>query len=117
MRQRLTLLLTCSIRSRRWFNAWFAPCCFSVSSSPQGFLVGMRIATCGSVNARKPRSCNNRLPAGKGYGVAAAMGVTEKEDEEQGMDQQDIFYRMVLCLAALTPRLCSRVLGADDAPS
>jgi hypothetical protein len=30
------------------------------------FFVGMRISTCGSVNARKPRSCNNRLPAGKG---------------------------------------------------
>src|SRR5713226_10734914 len=33
----------------------------------------MRIATWGSVKARKPRSCNNRLPAGKGYGVASAM--------------------------------------------
>ena len=25
------------------------------------------------VNARKPRSCNSRLPAGKGYGVASAI--------------------------------------------
>ena len=50
------------------------PCCSRVSSWPRGFLVGMRIATWGSVNARKPRSCNNRLPAGKGYGVASAMG-------------------------------------------
>src|SRR5712692_7773205 len=33
----------------------------------------MRISTWGSVNARKPRSCNSRLPAGKGYGVASAM--------------------------------------------
>jgi hypothetical protein len=33
---------------------------------PRGFLVGMRISTSGSVNARKPRSCNNRLRAGKG---------------------------------------------------
>jgi hypothetical protein len=32
-------------------------------------LVGMRISTWGSVNARKPRSCNSWLPAGKGYGV------------------------------------------------
>jgi len=37
-----------------------------VSSWPRGFLVGMRISTWGSVNARKPRSCTNRLPAGKG---------------------------------------------------
>jgi hypothetical protein len=27
----------------------------------------MRISTWGSVKARKPRSCNSRLPAGKGY--------------------------------------------------
>ena len=47
---------------------------------------------------------------------AAAVGVAQKEDREEGIDEQDIFYRMVLCLAALTPRLFSRVLGADDAP-
>ena len=41
-----------------------------------GFLVGMRTSTWGSVNARKPRSCNSRLPAGKGYGVASAMGLS-----------------------------------------
>ena len=34
MRQRFTLLLTCSIRSRRWLRAWFASCCSSVSSRP-----------------------------------------------------------------------------------
>ena len=28
------------------------------------------------VNARKPRSCNSRLPAGKGYGIASAMGLS-----------------------------------------
>src|SRR5215467_8845685 len=38
MRQRLTLLLTCSIRSRRWLSAWLARCCSHVSSSPRGFL-------------------------------------------------------------------------------
>src|SRR2546428_1703187 len=36
----------------------------------------MRISTWGSVNARKPRSCHNWLPAGKGYGVASAMGLS-----------------------------------------
>src|SRR6266446_5245934 len=73
MRQRFTLLWTCSMRSRRWCNAWLAMCCSRVSSWPHGFLVGMRIATWGSVNARKPRSCHNWLPAGKGDGVASAM--------------------------------------------
>jgi hypothetical protein len=47
---------------------------------------------------------------------AAAIGVTEKKDDEQGIDQQDIFYRMILFLAALTRGLFKRVLGADDAP-
>ena len=41
----------------------------------------------------KPRSCNNWLPAGKGYGVASASrlswmrsptGSSEEEDEERG---------------------------------
>src|SRR6266705_2294417 len=48
--------------------------------------------------------------------AAAAVGVAQKEDGEEGIDQQDIFYCMVLFLATLTRRLCSRVLGADDAP-
>jgi hypothetical protein len=46
---------------------------------------------------------------------AAAVGRTQKEDREQGVDQQDIFYRMVCFLAALTRGLFSRVLGADNA--
>ncbi len=47
---------------------------------------------------------------------AAAVGVTEKEDEEQGIDQEDIFDGVVLFLAAITLRLFSSILGADDAP-
>ena len=47
---------------------------------------------------------------------AAAKGVAEEEDDEQGIDEQDIFYRMVLFLAAVTLRLFSRVLGADNPP-
>jgi len=45
---------------------------------------------------------------------AAARGVTEKEDDEQGIDEQDIFDGMVLFLAAITRGLFRRVLGADD---
>jgi hypothetical protein len=45
---------------------------------------------------------------------AAAVGVTEQEDEEQRIDSQNIFDRVVLFLAALTCGLLSRVLGADD---
>jgi hypothetical protein len=46
----------------------------------------------------------------------AAVGVAQKEDREEGVDQQDIFDSMVLFLATITLRLFSRVLGADDAP-
>jgi hypothetical protein len=45
----------------------------------------------------------------------ATVGVAQKEDEEQGIDQQDIFYRVVPFLATITFFLFSRVLGADDA--
>src|SRR3954466_2099442 len=46
---------------------------------------------------------------------AAANGVAEEQDDEQGIDQQDVLYRMVLFLATVTFRLFSRVLGADNA--
>src|SRR5262245_7287598 len=46
----------------------------------------------------------------------AAVGVTEKKDDEQGIDEQDIFHRVVFFLAAITRGLFKRVLGADDAP-
>src|SRR6266568_9044422 len=45
-----------------------------------------------------------------------AVGVTEEEDCQQGIDEQDIFYCVVFFLAAITRGLLSRVLGADDAP-
>ena len=47
---------------------------------------------------------------------AAAVRVAQKEDGEEGIDQQDIFDRVVLFLAAITVRLFSRVLAADDPP-
>src|SRR5690349_2838930 len=47
---------------------------------------------------------------------ATPDGVAEEDDEEQGIDQQDVLYSMVFFLAAVTLGLFSRVLGADDAP-
>src|SRR5215510_1831416 len=46
----------------------------------------------------------------------AAVGVTEKKDDEQGIDEQDIFDGVVFFLPAITLLLFTRVLGADDAP-
>jgi hypothetical protein len=46
----------------------------------------------------------------------ATMGRTQQQEGEGGIDHQDIFHRVVFVLAALTRRLFTRVLGADDAP-
>jgi hypothetical protein len=46
----------------------------------------------------------------------AAVGVAQKEDDEERIDEQDIFDRMVLFLAAITRGLLRRILGVDDAP-
>jgi hypothetical protein len=47
---------------------------------------------------------------------AAAIGLAQKEDRERRIDQEDIFDRVVLFLAAITLGLSNRVLGADDTP-
>src|SRR5262245_41080314 len=46
----------------------------------------------------------------------AAMGRTQKQDGERGIDQQDIFYGVISFLTAITRFLFNRVLGADDTP-
>jgi hypothetical protein len=46
----------------------------------------------------------------------AAVGVAQKEDEEERIGEQDVFDGVVLFLPAITRGLFSRVLGADDAP-
>jgi hypothetical protein len=46
----------------------------------------------------------------------AAIGVTQKEDREAGIDEQDVFDSVILFLPAITVRLFHRVLGVDDAP-
>jgi hypothetical protein len=47
---------------------------------------------------------------------AAAAGLAEEEENEQGIPEQDIFDGVVLLLAALTRGLFRRVLGADAPP-
>src|SRR5215510_6066295 len=47
---------------------------------------------------------------------APAVRRTQKQERERRMDPQDMFHRVVLFLAAITCRLCRRVLGADDPP-
>ena len=45
----------------------------------------------------------------------AAIGVAQKEDREEGIDQQDIFDGVVFFLAAITRLLFRSILGVDDA--
>src|SRR2546425_1129217 len=47
---------------------------------------------------------------------ATSIGVAQKEDDEQRIDEQNIFDCVVLFLPAITVGLFNRVLGADDAP-
>ncbi len=79
----------------------------------------------GERERQKAQILQEPAPSGQGRGCgignrllmdAAAVGVAEEEDREEGIDEQDIFDRVVLFLPALTVRLFSRVLGADDAP-
>src|SRR2546422_6333924 len=46
----------------------------------------------------------------------AAVGVAQKEDDEESIDEQDMFDGVVSFLAAITRFLFSSILGADDAP-
>jgi hypothetical protein len=46
----------------------------------------------------------------------AAVGVAQKEDDEERIDEQDIFDGVVSFLAVITRLLFSRVLGADNPP-
>src|SRR5262245_5120934 len=46
---------------------------------------------------------------------AASIGLTQKEDRERSVDQQHVFDRVALFLAAITERLLSRIVGALDA--
>jgi hypothetical protein len=46
----------------------------------------------------------------------AGVGFTQKQDRERSIDQEHVFYRVALFLAAITARLLSWILGALDAP-
>jgi hypothetical protein len=47
---------------------------------------------------------------------AAGISRTQEEDRERRIDQQDVFDRVALFLAALTARLLNCILGALEAP-
>lgn len=85
-------------------------------------VVGMSIAISGSVNAMKFRSLTTGSPQQRirrcvSNGVvmdATAVGVAEKEEDEQRIDSQDIFDRVVFVLTASTRGPFRTILRADD---
>src|SRR5215510_10015572 len=110
MRQRLTLLWTCSIRSRRWVSAWWARGCSRVSSAPCGFFVGMRTPP-GERARQEAQSLRQPTPGRErgGGGLrnaqimdTAPVGGAQQEDDEQGIDEQDICDGVISFLAAIT---------------
>jgi len=94
MRQRLTLLFTCSIRSRRWLSSWLGQ-----------LLLQGQLLTAGLLRRHENRHLRERErqeaqilqqpPPGRegvGSGLSdaqimdtAAVGVAQKEDDEQGI--------------------------------
>jgi len=64
-----------------------------------------------------PRRQRVRGGIGNAFIVGTArIGLTQKENREHSIDQQHVFDRVALFLAAITARLLSRILGALDAP-
>ena len=64
-----------------------------------------------------PRRQGVRGGIGNAFIVGTArIGCTQQENRERGIDQQYVFDRVALFLAAITARLLSRILGALDAP-
>jgi hypothetical protein len=67
----------------------------------------------------QPTSRRQGVRGGIGHAFvvgAARRGLTQKENREHGIDQQHVFDRMILFLAAITARLLSRIRGALDTP-
>src|SRR5262245_33245172 len=90
-----------------------------------GFLDGHEDRHLGERERQEPQILQQPTPGRQGIGRgvgnplvmdAATIGVTEKENREERIHEQHIFDCVVLFLAAITPRLFNRVLGADDPP-
>jgi hypothetical protein len=101
------------------------PLLFQGAFLAAGFLGRPEALDLGQRKRQKAQLLHQPAPRGQGRGRrvsqgllmdATAIGVTETEEDEQGMHAQDMFARVVLLLTALTRGLFSRVLGADEAP-
>lgn len=90
-----------------------------------GFLGRHQDLDLGQRKGQKAQVLQKLAPGGQGIGggvgealiVDAALGgLTEEQNRERRIDQQQIFHGMALLLAAITARLLSGILGAPDPP-
>src|SRR5262245_22310793 len=125
MRQRLTRLLTCAMRTR------------PAGDAPIGGFLGAREGPSSRFSGRhegfnliegerheaeileQPIACGQGVWRGIGNPLvmgAPRVGGTEQEDGEGRVDQQHMFHRLACFLAAIIARLLSRIVGTRDAP-
>jgi hypothetical protein len=122
MRQRLTLLWTCSIAADGGVQRLMHHMLLQCKLPAAGCLGRHEDCHLGERECQEAKILRQSTPCGHGrvrrVGKALLMetasnSVAEKEDSEQGIDQENIFYRVGLCLAAITRGLYRRVLGTD----
>ena len=123
-RQRLTLLLTCSMRTRRRAMRRLAAFCAREGPTPRlpgrhdDVDVGQRERQEAKI-LQQPAARRQGIRRGIGNPLivgAAGIRVTQQENGQRRIDQQDVFHGVALFLAAITARLLNRILGALDAP-
>jgi len=90
-----------------------------------GFLGRHQDLDLGQRKGQKAQVLQELAPGGQGIGggvgealimEAAVGGLTEEQNRERRIDQQQIFHGMALLLAAITARLLSGILGTPDPP-
>src|SRR5262245_29498836 len=124
MRQHLTRLVTCSMRTRR--RAMRRVVAFCARQGTASRLPGRhedldRLQGEGQEAPILAQPTARRHGGGGGIGHPLVMGparvgLAPQEDRERVVEQEHGFSCVVFFLAAITPRLLSQILGALDAP-
>jgi len=125
MRQRLTLLLTCSIADAMVCDPPIRSFLYARESSASWLLGGHDDLDLVERERQKAEVLEQPAAGRQGVGRAlrhpfimgaAGIRIAQKEDRERRVDQQHVLHGVALFLTAITARLLSRILGALDAP-
>ena len=125
IRQRLTRLLTCAMRTRRRAMRRFAAFCARVRARAPRLLRWHDDLDV--VEGERQEAEILEQPAARGQRVRGRLsealivdttrrGLTQKENRAHRIDQQHVLHRVALFLAAIRARLLSRILGTREAP-